>query len=104
MSLAPLLIQRLRERSTSGGILTRAVWWLMSKSPMVQTAEKGAYPEVMCATEDGLDQRALYGPTGRMEFVGPVGKGTLNAHAHDKAVMSRLWDVSEDATGFRWAL
>lgn len=90
--------------STSGGLLTRFTWWLMTKSPMVQTAEKGAYPEVMCATEDGLEQRALYGPTGRMEFVGPVGKGKLNPHAYDKPVMSKLWDVSETATGFSWNL
>lgn len=90
--------------STSGGLLTRFTWWLMTKSPMVQTAEKGAYPEVMCATEDDLEQRALYGPTGRMEFVGPVGKGKLNPHAYDKSVMSKLWDVSETATGFSWNL
>jgi len=90
--------------STSGGLLTKITWWLMTKTPMVQTAEKGAYPEVMCATEDGLERRALYGPTGRMEFVGPVGKGTLEPHAHDKAVMARLWDVSEEATGFNWTL
>ena len=90
--------------STSGGLLTRVAWWLMTKSPMVQTAEKGAYPEVMCATESGLDQRALYGPTGRIEFVGPVGKGTLHRHAHDKTVISKLWDVSEQATGFSWSV
>jgi NAD(P)-dependent dehydrogenase (short-subunit alcohol dehydrogenase family) len=88
--------------STSGSRMMRVIWWLMTKSPMVQTAEKGAYPEVMCATEDGLQARALYGPTGRMEFVGPVGKGTLHPHAHDKAVMTKLWDVSEKATGFCW--
>lgn len=88
--------------TTSGNRLTRIIFGLMSLSPMVQSAEKGSYPEVMCATEDGLEQRALYGPTGRMQFVGPVGKGTLNAHAYDKAVMSKLWDVSEEATGFVW--
>jgi NAD(P)-dependent dehydrogenase (short-subunit alcohol dehydrogenase family) len=88
--------------STSGSRMMRVIWWLMTKSPMVQTAEKGAYPEVMCATEDGLQARALYGPTGRMEFVGPVGKGTLHPHAHDKAVMTKLWDVSEKATEFSW--
>ncbi|WP_290779746.1 hypothetical protein [Hoeflea sp.] len=71
---------------------------------MVQTAEKGAYPEVMCATQDGLQQRALYGPTGRMEFAGPVGKGTLEPHAYDKPVMVRLWERSEKDTGFNWAL
>ncbi|GAA3872076.1 SDR family oxidoreductase [Celeribacter arenosi] len=90
--------------STSGGLMTRVMWWLMTKTPMVQTAEQGAYPEVMCATESGMEQRALYGPTGRMEFVGPVGRGTLEPHAYDKAVMSRLWDVSEQATGFNWSL
>lgn len=90
--------------TTSGNRLTRIIFGLMSLSPMVQSAEKGSYPEVMCATEDGLEQRALYGPTGRMQFVGPVGKGTLNAHAYDKAVMSKLWDVSEEATGFVWGL
>ncbi|MEL7415608.1 MAG: oxidoreductase, partial [Pseudomonadota bacterium] len=38
------------------------------------------------------------------EFVGPVGRGTLHPHAYDKAVMTRLWEVSEKATGFTWAL
>lgn len=88
--------------STSGGRLTRYVWWLMTKTPFVQSAEKGAYPEVMCATEDGLEQRALYGPTGRMQTGGPVGKGTLEPHAYEKATMERLWEMSEQATGFTW--
>ncbi|MBB3710748.1 NAD(P)-dependent dehydrogenase (short-subunit alcohol dehydrogenase family) [Limimaricola variabilis] len=91
--------------STSGSRTMRLIWWLMTKTPMVQTAEQGAYPEVMCATEEGLtEQRALYGPTGTREFVGPVGRGTLNAHAHDKPVMVRLWERSEKDTGFSWAL
>jgi len=90
--------------STSGGLFTRVTWWMMSKTPMVQSAEKGAYPEVMCATEDGLAQRALYGPTGWMQTGGPVGKGTLNPHAYDKPVMGKLWTVSEKATGFHWEI
>ncbi|MEO9460661.1 MAG: SDR family oxidoreductase [Lentilitoribacter sp.] len=88
--------------STSGGLLTRAVWWVMSKTPMVQSAERGAYPEVMCASAEGLAQRAFYGPTGRMETGGPVGEGKLESYAYDKAVMSKLWTVSEEATGFVW--
>ena len=88
--------------TTSGNLATRIMFRLMSLSPMVQSAEKGAYPEVMCATEDGLEKRALYGPTGRMEWVGPVGKGTLEPYAYDKAVMVKLWDRSEQETGFRW--
>ena len=90
--------------STSGSLATRMVFGLMSLSPMVQSAEKGAYPEVMCATEDGLEQRALYGPTGRMEWVGPVGKGSLEPYACDKPVMAKLWSRSEVETGFTWSL
>ena len=76
---------------------------LMSLSPMVQSAEKGSYPEVMCATQERLEQRAFYGPTGRMEMVGPVGKGTLEPYAYDKTVMERLWNRSEKETGFSWS-
>ncbi|MEN0065143.1 MAG: SDR family oxidoreductase [Myxococcota bacterium] len=90
--------------ATSGSALTRFTWWLMTLTPMVQTAEKGAYPEVMCATEHGLEQRALHGPTGRLEAVGPVGQGSLESYAYDKPVMERLWDVSQEATGFEWSV
>ncbi|MDP5216854.1 SDR family oxidoreductase [Ruegeria sp. 2205SS24-7] len=90
--------------TTSGNLATRIMFGLMSLSPMVQSAEKGSWPEVMCANEEGLEQRALYGPTGRAQFVGPVGRGTLNPHAYDKPVMVKLWDVSEQATGFNWGL
>ncbi|MEM1235941.1 MAG: SDR family oxidoreductase [Pseudomonadota bacterium] len=89
---------------TSADRKTRIMFWFMARLPITQSAEQGSWPEVMCAIEDGLEQRVLYGPTGRMEFVGPVGKGTLHPHGHDKRVMERLWDVSEEATGFRWEL
>ncbi len=89
---------------TSGSLMMRMTFWLMSLSPMVQSAEKGSYPEVMCATESDLDQRELYGPTGRMEMVGPVGKGTLEPYAYDKAVMTKLWVLSEEQTGLSWSL
>jgi len=89
---------------TSGGLATRIIFGLMSLSPMVQSAERGAYPEVMCATQFGLEQRALYGPTGRMEWVGPVGKGTLEPYAYDKPVMEKLWERSEQETQFSWSI
>ncbi len=89
---------------TSGNLMTRVMFGLMSLSPMVQSAEKGSWPAVMCATENGLEQRALYGPTGRAQWVGPVGKGTLKPHAYEKPVMERLWALSEQETGFEWTL
>ncbi len=90
--------------TTSGNLMTRIAFKLMSLSPMVQSAEKGSWPEVMCATEEGLEQRALYGPTGTSEFIGPVGKGTLHPHAYDKTVMERLWVLSEKEVGLEWGL
>jgi hypothetical protein len=85
--------------TSSGNLMTRAMFKLMSMSPLVQSAERGSWPEVMCATESGLDQRALYGPTGRMEWVGPVGQGTLEPYAYEKPVMERLWELSQKETG-----
>ncbi|MEO0631427.1 MAG: oxidoreductase, partial [Planctomycetota bacterium] len=89
---------------TSGNLMTRVMFGLMSLSPMVQSAEKGSWPEVMCATDDCLEQRALYGPTGRAGFVGPVGKGVLHPYAYEKSVMERLWALSEKEVGFEWSL
>ncbi len=89
---------------TSGSLLMRCVWFLMTLSPFVQSAKKGSYPELMCATEPELDQTGFYGPTGRGYWTGPVGECNLEAHAKDKAVAQKLWEISEQATGFRWDL
>lgn len=89
---------------TSGGLMTRFIWQIMKLSPMVQSAEKGAYPELMCATEPELDQAGFYGPTGRNYWTGPVGECKLEPHAKDKTVATRLWEESEEATGVKWNL
>jgi NAD(P)-dependent dehydrogenase (short-subunit alcohol dehydrogenase family) len=88
---------------TSGGLGARIAFGLMSRTPLVQSAERGAYPEVMCATEDGLDPEAYYGPTGLMNWTGPVGAVEPEPHARDKPVAERLWAVSEQATGLSWS-
>ncbi|PHR46080.1 MAG: oxidoreductase [Fluviicola sp.] len=87
---------------TSGSLLTRFIWQIMKLTPMVQSAERGAYPELMCATEEDLEQKAFYGPTGRGYFKGPVGECKLEPHALDKSVMEKLWDLSEKETGVKW--
>ncbi|WP_292948606.1 SDR family oxidoreductase [Olleya sp. UBA1516] len=89
---------------TSGSLMTRFIWQLMKLSPFVQSAEKGAYPELMCATEPNLDQKGFYGPTGRNYWTGPVGECKLEPHAKDKTVMEKLWKVSEQAVNFNWKL
>ena len=89
---------------TNGSRLTRAIWGFMTLLPIVQSAEKGAYPSVMCATRMGLEQRALYGPTGLLNWVGAVGGNELEPHAHDKKTMQRLWHLSEELTECTWPL
>ncbi len=88
--------------NTSGSLLMRAIFGLMKMTPLTQTAEKGAYPMLMCATEKDLDQSEFYGPTGRSFWVGPVGAHKLEPHAKDKAVAEKLWEVSEEKTGLKW--
>ncbi len=89
---------------TSGSLMTRFVWQIMKLTPMVQSARKGAFPELMCATEPNLDQKRFYGPTGKNYWTGPVGECKLESHAKDKAIAEKLWKVSENATGFKWNL
>ncbi|MEL6623914.1 MAG: SDR family oxidoreductase [Bacteroidota bacterium] len=82
---------------------SRIMFGIMALSPLVQSAEKGAYPEVMCATEEALDPQAYYGPTGRMNWTGPVGACKLEPFVWDRTVASKLWKVSEQATGCKWS-
>ena len=87
----------------SASLVTRMSWAFMVKIGLAQTAEKGAYPEVMCATEEDLKERAYYGPTGLMNFGGPVGEGNLASFVLNKALLTKLWARSEDATSFQWS-
>ena len=88
----------------SGNAMSRIMFSMMSKLPVVQSAEKGSYPELMCATEENLDESGYYGPTGMMDWVGPVGECVIQPHALDRKVAARLWDVSQEATSFKWSL
>lgn len=88
--------------STSGSLMMKIIFGLMKLSPLTQSAEKGAYPQLMCATEPYLDQSGFYGPTGRSNWVGPVGAHKIEPHAKDKAVAKKLWELSEKETGVQW--
>ena len=90
--------------STSGSLMMRIIFGLMKLTPLTQSAEKGAYPQLMCATEKDLDQKEFYGPTGRSYWVGPVGAHEIKPHAKDKNVAKKLWDLSEETTGIKWKL
>jgi NAD(P)-dependent dehydrogenase (short-subunit alcohol dehydrogenase family) len=88
----------------SASLATRVSWSIMVKLGIAQTAEQGSYPEVMCATEDNLKERAYYGPTGLMNFGGPVAEGTLEPFVLESTVLKKLWSLSESETKHTWAL
>lgn len=90
--------------STSGSTMMKIMFYLMK--PFTQSAERGAYPELMCATEENLDQKGFYGPTGRSNWVGPVGAHPpiKPPHAKDKAIAKRLWELSEKEVGLQWEI
>lgn len=83
-------------------LTSRIMFSIMSLLPIVQSAEKGAYPEVMCATEDNLKQQAYYGPTGIMNWSGPVGECKIEPFVWDRTMAGKLWEVSEKATDCKW--
>jgi len=88
----------------SASLATRLSWAFMVKIGLAQSAEKGAYPEVMCATEDNLKELAYYGPTGLLNFGGPVGECKLESFVLDKEILTKLWTLSEKETSFNWSL
>ncbi|MFD2823389.1 SDR family oxidoreductase [Lacinutrix iliipiscaria] len=88
--------------NSSGSFMMKFIFNLMKLSPLTQSAEKGAYPQLMCATEPNLEQSGFYGPTGRNNWTGPVGAHKIEPHAKDKAVAKRLWELSEKETGVNW--
>ncbi len=88
--------------STSGSFMMKLIFGMMKLSPLTQSAVKGAYPQLMCATEPNLDQKGFYGPTGRSNWVGPVGGHKIEPHAKDKVTAKRLWELSEKETGIKW--
>ncbi|GAL31794.1 probable oxidoreductase yajO1 [Vibrio maritimus] len=81
----------------------KLLWAVMSRV-IAQSAERGAWPEVMCATEQDLQTGKLYGPTKRANTVGAVGENELDAIALDKEMATKLWDLSLEKTAIKWSL
>ncbi len=80
----------------------KILWSLLSRM-IAQSAEKGSWPEVMCAAEEEVESEKLYGPTRRAETVGPVGECSLDECALDRDMAAKLWTVSEQKTSLNWS-
>jgi NAD(P)-dependent dehydrogenase (short-subunit alcohol dehydrogenase family) len=70
---------------------------------ILQPAARGALPTLYAATAPDARGGSYYGPTGVMEFRGPLGLAKMPAAATDEAASARLWDMSETLGGVRFA-
>lgn len=81
----------------------KIVWSILSRI-IAQSAKKGAWPEVMCATQEGLEPERYYGPTKRLHMVGPVSECPLDEVALNQEMADKLWTLSEQKTSMSWSL
>ena len=88
----------------SGDVSTMNKILIKLMNPFFQAAERGAWPELLCATETNVKSETLYGPTKRSDTAGPVGENKLAPHALDRDAASKLWEVSEAKTGLTWSV
>ena len=77
--------------------------WSAASRFVAQSAETGSWPEVMCATGEGLKSEAYYGPTKRNELVGPIDECSLEEHALNREEAAKLWAISEQKTSLSWS-
>ena len=87
----------------TASVFNKIVWAILSRI-IAQSAERGAWPEVMCATKEGLKPERYYGPTKRSQTVGPVDECPLDAVALDREMAAKLWTLSEQKTSLSWPL
>lgn len=79
----------------------RATWAVMSI--FAQSAEKGSWPETLCAVDDDVEDNKMYAPT-RNEMVGPIDEVPVDPCAIDEEAAGKLWAISEEITALRWSL
>ena len=68
-----------------------------------QPAERGALPTLYAATAADVQGGEYFGPDGRGEQRGYPTRVGASAAARDEAAAQRLWAVSEELTGVRYA-
>lgn len=70
---------------------------------LAQSDASGAWPQEYAATMPGVQPDDYYGPTGRGGTRGSPGKVARSRRARSDADARRLWTVSEELTGVRYA-
>jgi NAD(P)-dependent dehydrogenase (short-subunit alcohol dehydrogenase family) len=71
----------------------------VSNALLAQSAERGAWPTVLAATDERAVSGGYYGPTGPLDARGDVGDAIIERRARNEVTASRLWQVSEELVG-----
>lgn len=76
--------------------------YAVANAVTAQSAHKGAIPTVLAAA--GVEARpgGYYGPKSFGETRGRISDAVVMPQARSKKTAARLWDVSEELTGFEW--
>jgi NAD(P)-dependent dehydrogenase (short-subunit alcohol dehydrogenase family) len=69
-----------------------------------QPESQGALPTLRAATDPAAKGGEYYGPGGFHEYTGYPVRVQSTAASHDPAPQQRLWDISEQLTGVRYAV
>lgn len=65
--------------------------------------EDAAKPTLYAALEKDVQGGEYFGPQGFMDLKGPPGRAKRTAYSRDETVAARLWEVSEELVGERFA-
>lgn len=87
---------------TNGPVALVKVLFGRVLTPLAQTPDRGALPQLYAATDPSARGGEFFGPDGRGELRGGPTRVALSAGAADAATGRRLWELSERATGVRF--
>lgn len=71
---------------------------------LAQSADRGGWPILLCATDPDAKGGAYYGPRQFSEMRGAVGECKMIAPAKDQATAAKLWALSEQAVDLSWSV
>jgi NAD(P)-dependent dehydrogenase (short-subunit alcohol dehydrogenase family) len=74
-----------------------------TRIPLTQTAAEGILPALYAATSPVAHGGRFYGPSGPMQLTGPPTERKPYKYIADEQDAERMWRVSEQLTGVRWA-
>lgn len=84
---------------------SRVKQWMMTAANAIfaQSAELGALPLLMAATDPTVNGGDYIGPSGTLGMRGSPAKVRSSPASYDEATAQRLWAISEELTGVEYA-